>query len=224
MKGKGKKVLTEQEVNKLLLYVSSQADKARRKGTSRAIIDELLIHLLLYAGLRPNELCDLRIKDLPIIHNQNSIWIRNSKNDILRKIIIPEELINLTTRFVSLYIENNKPEDPLLQSERGNPFSYFSIYNKVHKIGIDAGIKGLSTSLLRQTYIVRLFNSEQDLRYVQQQTGYASCRALQKYITSNKSANRQVCEACENIIENGKGIRIDSGQLLCQNCYKYFKN
>ena len=89
------KILSEIKINQLLLYTRNQADRARRRGTSRAVIDELIILLLLHAGLKPNELCNLKIKDLPVTHSENSIWICNSKQKISRKVKISEELVNL---------------------------------------------------------------------------------------------------------------------------------
>lgn len=222
MKRKKQKFLSEVEVNKLILYIKKQADRARRRGTSRAVIDELIVLLLLQTGLRPNELCNLKIKDLPISHNEKSIWIRNSKQKISREVMISEELMSLITRFVTVYIENKKPNDTLLKSERGNPFSYFSLYNKVRKIGIDSGIKELTPSILRQTYIIRLFKNEQDLRYVQQQAGYANCRTLHKYIIDNKSELTIICEACGKKIKKSQGKIIESGQFICNKCHKDF--
>ena len=77
--------------------------------------------------------------------------------------------------------------------------------------------------MLRHTFIVNLFNKEQDLKYVQQQAGYASCRALHKYIIDNENESIDFCEACGNKILKNSGKRIESGQLICHKCQKYFK-
>jgi len=69
-----------------------------------------------------------------------------------------------------------------------------------------------------------LFNVEQDLRYVQQLAGYANYRALYKYIIDKKAESIQICEACGNKIIDGKGKRIESGQLICHKCQKYFEH
>jgi len=237
-----RKFLSEEEVKKLLSYINSQADSARKKGSSRAVIDEIIVLLLIYAGLKPDELCKLRIEDLPLIHGENSILIYNA-GEVVRKILIPSELSDLLKRFVILYRKQAKPKDPLLQSERGNPFSYMSLYNKVRRIGKEAGISKLSPSMLRHTYILQLYESEQDLRYVQEQTGYGSLRTVAKYVmkegnqrkshvgkssvglTEQTAIKRRcknleqtlACEACGRNIIKGGGKRIDSGQLIC-NC------
>jgi hypothetical protein len=56
-----------------------------------------------------------------------------------------------------------------------------SLYNKVKRIGRDAKIENLHPRILRSTYVVRLYNSEQDLRFVQQQAGHTSLRTTALY-------------------------------------------
>jgi hypothetical protein len=123
-----------------------------------------------------------------------------------------------------------------------------NLYSKVRRIAEKAGIGKLSLVTLRHTYMVRLYQAEQDLRYVQEQTGYNNRRTIVKYVTSNVSkkktlekssadltgqasieqtgkysVSKQTCEACGARISNGKGKRIDSGQLLCQTCLMFFR-
>ena len=55
--------LSEAQLKKLLLYVSEKANLARQRGTTRAIVDELIILLLVNTGLRASEVCNLNIAD-----------------------------------------------------------------------------------------------------------------------------------------------------------------
>ncbi len=216
-----RKYLSEPEVQKLLSYIKSQADSARKRGTSRAVVDEIIVLLLIKAGLRSNELCVLQIQDLPIIHGGKSVWIRNT-NEVVRKVSISNEVIELLTRFVTLYRKEANQQEPLLQSERGNPLGYMSLYSKLKRIGVKAGIGKLSPAILRHTYVTHLYDKEQDLRYVQDQAGYSSCRTLYKYVNNSDIETTRICEACGATIKKGRGKRIESGQLLCQTCQKYF--
>ena len=216
------KILLDKEVQQLLLYIKNQADSARKRGTSRAIIDELIIFFLLKAGLRPDELCKLQIKDLPVIHGEQFIWIRNGK-EIIRKVLISKYFVELLSRFVALYRQKANQKDFLLQSERGNPISYMSLYNKVRRIGLLSGICNLSPAVLRHTYVMRLYDDEQDLRYVQEQAGYTNCRTLYKYVKDSSIQTTQRCEACRAEITQGDGKIIESGQLICRECQKYFR-
>ncbi len=219
--------LSDKNSKMLLSFVKDHADMARKRGTSRAVIDELIILLLLKAGLRTNELCGLRIEDLPVIHNEKTIWIRNKKGKVARKVEVPDEMIELLRRFVKLYRKRAKLKDTLLESERGSAFSYISLYSKIKRIGQASGIGTLSPAILRQTYVKKLYNTEQDLRYVQEQAGYASIRTIANSIKIKKAGKRskaiQICEACGVSFKKGQGRRIESGQLICSRCRKYFQ-
>lgn len=240
------KYLSPDKLQKLMLYVKSQANTARERGTTRAIVDELVVLLSARAGLRAIEICQLKLEDLPAEHGENALWIRNETGEVLRKVDISEDIAHLLTRFIRLYRKGTKKKDYLLETERGNPFGYISLYSKVRRIGEQAGIGNLSPKILRYTYIVHLYEEVQDLRYVQEQTGYISRRILAKYLikdsrkrkrtkgsakfTKQKSAKQKarllksaiICEACGN--RTGRGRRIESGQFLCHNCLKYFSN
>ena len=62
VKNNSKRQYLSDRKNKILLsFVKRQADISRKRGASRAVIDELIILLLLKAGLRTGELCGLKI-------------------------------------------------------------------------------------------------------------------------------------------------------------------
>jgi integrase len=229
-----RKHLSEAELRKLLSYVKGQADQARRKGASRAVVDELIIQLLARAGLRPNEVCALKIEDLPLHNGEDTLWIRNETGDILRKVEISTDV----------YRKGAGQTDYLLVSERGNPFQYMNIYSKVHKIAEKSGIGNLSPTTLRYTFMVELHKAEQDLRYVQEQTGYDNLRTVAMYVNNQEKSTvksdagsvkdtkimskckdsepKKLCEACGTKIAANNGKRIESGQFLCKDCLLYF--
>lgn len=243
----GRTHLSAAGLDVLLSHVKTRADSARKKGTTRAVVDELIILLLVKAGLRPNELCGLKIGDLSGTNGQMALGIRDTNVGVTRKINIAEDLALRLVRFVDLHRNRAQTTDPLLESERGTPLSYMSLYSRVRRIGRETGIAQLSPAALRQAYVQQLYEATGDLRYVQQQAGYASRRSMARYIKSNgdpvsrnvdhvKKRDRTAiepraldpsrmttCEACGTIIPAGGGKRIESGQLLCEGCLKYFR-
>ena len=96
----------------------------------------------------------------------------------------------------------------------------FSIYSKIRRIGLGAGIKNLQPNALRKTYIVNLFDKEQDLRLVQQQAGHSSLKTTALYVqqAKPKPAVRKTCEACGKRVSINRIAQIDSGQVLCITC------
>jgi site-specific recombinase XerC len=223
--------LSEAHLRKLLLYVQERADLARQKGTTRPIVDELIILLLVNTGLRASELSNLNIADLPQNHDKNVILVRNAKGNITRSIEITSEMADSIAKFVKLYREGAKPDEPLFISERGNRLSYISLYNKVKTIGGRAEIGKLHPNMLRLTFIVNLYNAEHDLRFVQNQAGHANRKTTAMNIRANCNREQKVetisqellqhieiCEACGRSISRENGTKIDSGQILCDDC------
>jgi integrase/recombinase XerD len=185
-------ILSDAQIKKLLLYVTEKANLAKLKGTKRAIFDELIIQLLVNTGLRASELCNLNIADLPSNHNENTIWIRNVQGGVSRSIEVASELTKCIAMFVRLYREGANPNEPLLISERGKRFIYMSIYSKVKRIGQKAGIGKLYPHILRRTYLVRLYNDKQDLRFVQKQVGHASRKTTAMYVRTSIDHEQKV--------------------------------
>ncbi|MHC4752887.1 MAG: tyrosine-type recombinase/integrase [Planctomycetota bacterium] len=242
--------LSEAQLKKLLRYVKNKADLARQRGTTRAIVDELIILVLVNTGVRASELRNLNIAELPVNHGENALWVRDAKGNVGRKIDISSQILNYLERFVRLYRKGAKPDEPLLVSERGNRLSYMSLYSKVRNIGEKAEIGKLHPHILRRTYLVRLYEAEQDLRFVQEQAGHASRKTTARYARTGSDSKRQVkttddgdssagtsmddslkgtkqistCEGCGRTIFEEAGTKIDSGQILCSDCLKYFCN
>ncbi len=208
--------LSEMQVQKLVAHVREHADAARRTGGSRAIVNEIIVLSLLHAGLRPEELCVLRIIDTPAHHGRPELHVQTGPARAQRVVSIPLEMVGTFQRFVRLHRSGAKPSEPLLLSERGTPFSYMSLYSKVRRIGQEAGVAPLYPAMLRHGFLVRLYGKEQDLRLVQQQAGHARLKSTARHV--RPPVPRQRCDACNRPVPAGSGERIDSGQLLCPNC------
>ena len=218
-------VLTAVQMKKLLDYVSNRADLARQNGSVRAIIDELIIFLLIYAGLRPAEVCRLTLENLPLNNERNMLFIAASDQSAAREIKVNSALTECIARFIRVFRNEALPNEPLLVNERGSRFTYRSLYNKVKTVGANAGIGSLYPHILRNTFILRLYNEAQDMHWVRQQAGHQSTKAAALCIRNLTNYPKKVktgCEACGKLISSS-GTKIDSGQILCDECLKYFK-
>ena len=102
------KYLTEAQQTRLLAYVKAQADIARHRKTFRAITDEMIIVLFLYTGLRAQELCRLQLRDLPVTHGKNAIFVRTGKRKVTRTIEISERLAKDLERFIKAELSRRK--------------------------------------------------------------------------------------------------------------------
>jgi site-specific recombinase XerD len=208
--------LSETQVQRLVAHVQEQASAARQSGGSRAIVDEIIMLALLHAGLRPQELCALRVADTPAHHGQPELRVQAGPAGAQRVVAVPQEMVATFQRFVRLHRSGAKPSERLLVSERGTPFSYMSLYSKVRRIGQEAGVAPLYPAMLRHAFVVRLYKKEQDLRLVQQQAGHTRIKSTARHIRPRRTRER--CDACNRPVPPGRGERIDSGQFLCPNC------
>lgn len=191
------KYLSEEEIRRLLRCVKAQADLARARGSRRAVLDEAVVLTLMYAGLRPAELCQLDVRDLPAHHGKNVIHVRNGKGGVTRTIEIGPRLCTALKRWVRLYRRRAKPTDPVFLSERRERLTYYSVWWKVRRIGAAAGLPDLYPYRLRHTYATRLYNVEQDLRLVQDQLGHASPQTTAVYAKTDQASRRRQVQAFE---------------------------
>jgi site-specific recombinase XerC len=192
------KYLSEVQLRRLRQYVKDMADLARQRGSMRGVIDELVVELLVNTGLRASELCSLNIGDLPMSHGKNAVWVRDGKGGVARTVETPESVQKRLERFVRLYRGQAGPDEPLLVSARGKRVIYRSLYEKIKKLGRQSGIGKLHPHMLRHTYGTRLYNVEQDLRFVQDQLGHASPTTTAIYAKTNAPARRRQLDALDD--------------------------
>jgi len=193
------KYLTEQQQRRLLAYVKAQADIARYRNTNRAIIDEMLVMLFLNTGLRANELCSLKLRDLPVTHGKKVIFVRTGKGKTVRIVEVSDRFCKKLKGFIGLYRKKAKPADYLFINERGAPIQYVSVYSKITRIGKRAGIVNLHPHVLRHTYLTRLYNVGHDLRFVQDQAGHKSPVTTAIYAQTDQEERRKQVNALDNV-------------------------
>ncbi len=218
-RGKAPVCLDAAGLSALLSYVRRKGDTARQSGGTRAIVDELAIMLLVHAGLRAEELCALRVVDTSACHGRPQVCVHRGAKGGDRIVEIPADVAQVIERFVRLHRKDAKPDDPLLLNERGTQFSYMSLYSKVRRIGQEAGVGRIHPGMLRRTFLARLYEREQDLRLVQEQAGHANLKT-----TALQLRPPGWCEACNRRVAPGSGRVIDSGQLLCRDCFRDLRN
>ncbi|MBW2605331.1 MAG: phage integrase family protein [Deltaproteobacteria bacterium] len=188
------KYLSKAQQQKFWSYVKAQADLGRARGSKRAVADELICHLLIHAGLRADEVCSLRLKDLPVSHGKNSIWVYNSKGNVSRAVEIPPKLVQTIKRFCRLCRKGADPEDPLFISSTGKPMCYMTLYQKIRRIGKKSGVGKLHPHMLRHTYATRLYAVEKDLFFVSDQLGHSNVSTTHIYAKTDSESRRNQVE------------------------------
>jgi len=110
----------------------------------------------------------------------------------------PESVQKRLERLVKLYRKDAGTNEPLLVSAKATRMIYRSIYEKIKKLGRQSGIGKLHPHMLRHTYCgIRLYNVEQDLRFVQDQLGHVSPTTTAIYAKTNVKARRRQLQVLE---------------------------
>ncbi|NIS54467.1 MAG: site-specific integrase [Phycisphaerae bacterium] len=196
------KYLSLRQIQKLRSLLRKEADAARRNGTSRGVVNEMIVELMLEGGLRAQEICLIQIRDLPFYHGKDVLYVRKSKYEISRTVYVKSYLNNKLQEFVKGYRRSARPGSPLFVNERGNRIihckrhrnkkttdykeqsprlAYHSLYGRIKRIGIRAGIPYLHPHVLRHTFATHLHAVEHDLLYVQQQLGHSRPETTSRY-------------------------------------------
>jgi integrase/recombinase XerC len=87
------KSLPAEAVDALLRAVRNEPDERLR------LRDEALLALLIYAGLRAQESCDVQLRDLDLAGG--TVTVRHGKGGRMRRVILNSEAINLLRRYVT---------------------------------------------------------------------------------------------------------------------------
>ena len=196
------------------LREKDKSGPTRPKGYAlRPVVNELLVELLAGSGLRASELCALNIEDLPQAHKKSCLWVRDGKGNVSRTVEIGANLKKLIGQFCRKYRKGAAPNEPMLVNEQAAKkireaadkgktikvksddmrLAYRSVWTKIKRIGVKAGIGDLHPHMLRHTFLTRLYNVDKDLLNVQDQAGHASPTTTAIYAkTNNKARKRQV--------------------------------
>jgi hypothetical protein len=144
-------IFTAEESKQIIDYVQNTAKKHPNRKTKTR---ELAV-LILFRGLRPAELLNLNIGDLPCSHGRNVIVIKNIRYALLSREVyllydILEPKIN---EYFETYRKGAGPEEPLFVSRQGNRMSMPTLYamlsrNSSWRIGARRGTyRGLAEIL-----------------------------------------------------------------------------
>lgn len=169
--------LSIEQIRRILNFVKAKENRA----INRAVINEMIVHLLLETGMRASEICNLRLSCLPSYHEHLLIEVVDGKGNTDRIIGISNHLKSRLSEYVKRYHRGYSLKRRLFLNEQGRKMTRQSIYSKVKAIGIKAGIwlyhkKGtlktrLSPHKFRHTFGIHLLDVTGDEVLVRRQLG-----------------------------------------------------
>ena len=182
-----RKALSKSEVKNILSWLAS--DK-----TIMGIENYAIVFMLLTSGLRANELCQLRWKDIEYYEGR---WVANfvGKGGKEAEQELYEPAIEACIEyFKKAFSRDPRPEDhlfwtlPSYPGDRPRPLPYATLWHRIKNIGKKAKELGIikrditfSPHLFRRTYATMLYKSGMGLKAIQSKTRHASIETLTKH-------------------------------------------
>jgi site-specific recombinase XerD len=167
--------LSPEEYNKMLVSCNKNDDK-------------LIFSLLLTTGMRRNELISLKLSD----YNGSHILVhgKGSKQRVLQ--LMPE-VCKLLDQYLEVRTKKYPNCDALLVSKMGRAYCGQSILDRIHQIGLKAGIQPerldkIHVHTTRHTFASNLVSSGADIRVVQGAMGHANLSTTMLYAHLRNSA------------------------------------
>ncbi len=164
---------------------------------------KFLIALAYTAGMRREEVQNLKIRDIDLQHNR--VFIRDAKGNKDRYSLFSKYLHSLYQE----YLEKEKPKIYVFESILpGVKYSTSSMSNTLKKMAKDAGIKrNVHLHMLRHSFATHLLEEGKDIRYVQELLGHRSIKTTERYTHIISDALTTVASPFDRIIsESGFNI------------------
>jgi site-specific recombinase XerD len=135
-----------------------------------------IVSLLYSAGLRRNELLNLKLEDID--SKRMVINIKNGKGNKDRLTILsPSVLENLR-----IYFKEWRPKKYLFEGQKGEKYSAESVAKIINNAAVKARIrKKITPHMLRHSFATHLLENGTDLRYIQVLLGHSSTKTTEIY-------------------------------------------
>ena len=119
---------------------------AKKEGKSR---DIAIIQLLLHAGLRVEELCNLRLEDVELSERKGKVIVRQGKGGKWREVPLNRD----ARAALKKWLEDRRSDGPwLFTSTRSEQMTPRAVQFVVKKYGERAGLEGCTPHTLRHTF------------------------------------------------------------------------
>lgn len=171
--------LSKEDTKKMFSYLKA-LDPDTKYGELIRLRNLVILHLLVYTGLRVSELANIKVKDigeeLQIVWKGGKVRVVNLYEDDLR-------LIN-----VYLFNRRKRSTDYLFFSvagkTKGDKLSTVSIEKIIRDIGIAAGVKTkVFPHKLRHTFATNLLRANANIVHIQKLMWHSSILTTQTYLT-----------------------------------------
>lgn len=186
------KILTTQEIKKLLTYAQKQIEKADNDAKHwQAVRNLALIDVLISTGIRISEASNIALPD--VIQSEHVILIHGKgRKQRLIYISCPQTWANLMN-WLKLRKNQSVHTDKVFVNRFGNQLGIHGIEYIYSRLKMSAGIDPYSTPhYFRHTFATNLLANGADLRSVQELLGHSSVSVTEIYTEVTTNRKKQV--------------------------------
>ncbi len=175
---------TEEEVKRMVLACQAmnaydrQNDRYTPGRRPTALRDVAILVILVDAGLRVSELCDLLVQDYE--RKQGRLVVEHGKGDKQRAVFLG----NSAQRALWKYLTARGavlPADPLLASASGQPLDGAGVRKLIVRCGQRAGVAGATPHRFRHTFAINYLRNGGNLFALQAMLGHSSLEMVKRY-------------------------------------------
>ena len=184
------KTLNQQELRKVLDYISTRKHAARNRA---------MLMTTFLSGMRVGEVSSLRIKDVidaeGNVRNEIRLTPEMTKGDSARIVFVNERLRKELEQYLRIHKSNN-PDSKLFYSQKktSNGFNANTLTQHFHFLYKRAGLDGASSHSGRRTFITNLASKGVGVRVLMNLAGHRSIATTQAYIDINDNMLRSAVE------------------------------
>lgn len=162
--------------------------------------DRAILATLLYHGLRRQEICDLKIKDLHYREGLAHFKV-NGKGGKIRFLPVAPKALRLIQEYIQCAGHGDQAQSPLFRPVKNNrsaeklqrPLSPEAIYHKIIKhyareTGLATLVAGICTHSMRATAATNALSHQADITKVQEWLGHANISTTRLYDRRNSRA------------------------------------
>ena len=184
------KTLNQQELRKVLDYISTRKHAARNRA---------MLMTTFLSGMRVGEVSSLRIKDVidaeGNVRNEIRLTPEMTKGDSARIVFVNERLRKELEQYLRIHKSIN-PDSKLFYSQKkaSNGFNANTLTQHFHFLYKRAGLDGASSHSGRRTFITNLASKGVGVRVLMNLAGHKSIATTQAYIDINDNMLRSAVE------------------------------
>ena len=184
------KTLNQQELRKVLDYISTRKHAARNRA---------LLMITFLSGMRVGEVSSLRFKDVVDvdgnIRNEIRLTPEMTKGDFARVVFVNERLRKELQQYIRFY----NPQDKTMkffysQKRHSDGFNANTLTQHFHFLYKRAGVDGASSHSGRRSFITNLASKGVSVRVLMNLAGHRSISTTQAYIDINDDMLRSAVE------------------------------